>query len=522
MDTKSALTHLVCLACAVALLCAYGAFPANADVAKASQIAFDLDDVADLLDPGFYTGTTGGRAAFWGSLNNAGTTVAFGAIDFTDESLGFYLVDLGDPSSWRPLATGFEGIIPGVLINWTADDSALILDNLRIDVAKGNATYLTGVYGNYSFVAADPALTTAKKDNWIVIHDQDNRMIAIPVHTDGTPDTNRSAVTIADFSASGGLVGYIDWPAVAPDATSVAFADYNGSNTPGVPDHGDIYVLTKLKEILAGKRPAPTSLSDPIVKPIRVGESENLTQSPGITQDGKHVIYCEDFYNKFRFTDYFDTLSTAAFDAMISNSNGRGQDYRIFGAGNQVSPIPTRGGTRIVYARPIGDSTSQHAFIASLIARTRMKGVPPSNKASEDIVTGSKQTAEDASGTTLNVAAGTLIDFPAGASPKIAIQTPVAPVASAALPPGIDRMPVVRTFSPTNTLFTPSVTATIAYTEGEVNGLIEGQLRVYRYDPNSGKFDDPVTITSRSQGKNTITFTVDRLGTYGVGGAAQH
>lgn len=131
-------------------------------ITSSRSFQFGSEAETDLLDAAFYNG--GQRGAFWGQLNNAGTTVAFHGVDF---SQGFqteiYLVELGDPSSWRQLTTGFNSI-PQAGVSWSPDDSRLFIGGQRVEVATG--TVSTPDYLGRGL--ADCVITGMPSDNYLL------------------------------------------------------------------------------------------------------------------------------------------------------------------------------------------------------------------------------------------------------------------------------------------------------------------------------------------------------------------
>lgn len=622
---------------------------------------YSLGPQTDLLDSAYYAG--GGRAAFWGSLNNAGTTVAFFGVDYTSGfTTEMYLVDMGNPSSWRKLTTGYPSI-PNMVVAWTPDDSGFFTGPGLVNAATGVLTYPN----HFGYELNDTTTTALPTNNWALIHapivslpagnaeldyvrllqpttasefDSDGdaegwtpinglsaftvsggtlqcaitaddpymrldmssspfaasssstvtlrlnlpvrgtcqflwttqadpveggskyqnfdsgpagqfndiaidlsanaawtgtitsiridfphpvvrNLVALPILNNGASDTGRSPVLVTNFSP-GTLTGNVDWPYVAPDASAVAFADYRSSSNPPAGDHGDVYNVMGLPDILSGATQAPASLADPRVIAIRTSESGNFAETPSLSQDGSLVLYQEDFNNLFRNNDFFNTLAAADVDIMVSNSNGSGSDYQIVAPLNQAVPTPTRGGTRLTYIASVGSPLAVHLYMTTLEVSVPIAGNTVGNPADNVVETAVPQQANDAAGTVVEIPASTTIDFPDGGPQEIQIQTPIDPVTPAQLPPSapVDAIPVVRDFGPDGTTFSPPITVTINYTDQEIAGLDEANLVLYRFNELSGIFDIPVTVVARDLVNNTITFETDHFSVFGIGGKA--
>jgi hypothetical protein len=140
------------------------------------------------------------------------------------------------------------------------------------------------------------------------------------------------------------------------------------------------------------------------------------------------------------------------------------------------------------------------------------------DQGNNDILTTTDQTASDASGTVVEVPSGTTIDYPASEPQTIQISTPIDPATEPELPAGVEAIPVIREFGPDGTQFSPPITVTISYTDAEVAGLDEANLRVVLFNEVSGMYDIEITtIVDRDLVNNTISFTVDSFSKYGLG-----
>lgn len=118
------------------------------------------DDIAALLNEAFYDGDPGLigstptgalRWAYLAAINNAGTRVAFSGLTFNESFVPFssrlYVVNVGDPSSWRVIHPNYG---PRLLTPvWSPDDQYIAFGSDRIHVDSGV------VEGSY-YVFPDP------------------------------------------------------------------------------------------------------------------------------------------------------------------------------------------------------------------------------------------------------------------------------------------------------------------------------------------------------------------------------
>lgn len=137
---------------------------AFATVTALGQVSYELGSQTDLLDSAFYTGTPGGRAAFWGTLNNAGTKVAFVGVDYTDFTTAYFTVTPGDPSSWQQITTSLA-ILPQSNISWSPNDNWLFTEGFRINVTTGNIIDLS-----YGLLGVHLSTTVMPSGNWLIGH----------------------------------------------------------------------------------------------------------------------------------------------------------------------------------------------------------------------------------------------------------------------------------------------------------------------------------------------------------------
>lgn len=485
---------------------------------------YEMGPESELLDAAFYAGeasdgsNVAGRWALFGRASNDATQVALWAVNANTFQPSIFLVNVGDPASWRRITPDFAAT-PDAPVYWTPDSSALYVGNLKIEIPPVGQLATITTPTNHGIGLNDTSTTAKASDNWAFALNS-GEVVALPILPNGDEDTSRDIVYVTNFGA--GPVSP-DWPSVSPDGEALTFADFHGVGALGVaPDISDVYSLRSLPAILAApKIPstnistlAPTTVDNEYVVKLRSAESGNFAHSPAYSQDKSLVFFNEDWNNVFADDDFFPTLLLADFDIMIAGADGFEKDARLQQAGNQGVVAPTHGGTRFVYMRDVAGAP--HAFMATLDVKKPVAGTQLGNN---DIAVIFKQTASDASGTHITVNGGTTINFPNGADQEIVITTPIDPVTAPQLPAGVDAIPVVREFGPDGTTFSSPVEVTISYTDAEVYGMDEATLRVYRYNTGSGVFDQEITtITNRDLDANTITFTLTGFSTYGLAG----
>ena len=499
-------------------------YDAGSDPTDTVETLYRMGPATDLLDAAFYAGEAAdgsdiaGREAFWGRASNDGTTVAFYAVNRNTWNLAVFLVDLGDPSSWRRLTIDMD-VSPSAPIQWTPDGLNIVFGPWRASIATGAMAEHT-VHG---YRLDDTSATRLPADNWMVTYDpsgtRHTNLVALPIWADGTQDPTREPIILTDMYWEGIEP---DWPHIAPDGSRIGFSDYQG-NPPGTADYGDVYVIENVLDIMAAPKVPGTDFSsaavsgtaDPNLVPIRVAETDNFAHVPVFSEDLSLVFFTEDWNNVFRDNDFYGTLPGADFDVMIANADGSGDDLRFEELGNQAFSGVTPGGTRILYMSDVGGQ--MHIYATTLEVSTGFVGSTVGDPAENDILTEWEQEASDASGTEVVVPADTTIDFPEGEPQEIQISTPIDPATEPELPAGVDAIPVVREFGPSGTQFSQPVTVTISYTDAEIAGMDEATLRVFRYNEVSGLYDTEVTtIVARDLVNNTISFTLDGFSKYGL------
>jgi hypothetical protein len=495
-----------------------------------AQVSYRFGDPVETLAPSFYAGQAedgsdiGGRQAFFGQTSHDGKRIVFWAVNTATQQSGFFLVDVGDPTSFRRVTADYPNS-PSAPVYWTPDDSAFLVGPYRVAIPPVGSISGIEMMNNHGYLYNDTSITALPENNWafaLFRVSGGDKIMALPILPDGSGDPSREPVQVTDFPPD---TINPDWPCISPDGTTLTFADYHGFAGPEGPDAADVYVLKNIPQILAAPlKPgtnisslAPTSASDSNVVAIMTSESSLFAHIPTFSQDKSLVIYAQDYNNIFQNSRFFSTFPYSDMDIMISNSDGSGGDYRLEQPGNQGFPSSTAGGIRIVFvsAAPSG---AMHLFMSSIEVVTQVAGTSLPNN---DVVTTAPQEATDGSGTTVTVPADTTIDFPDGAPQEIQVLTPVNPVEPVQLPPDVVAIPVLRDFGPDGTQFNPAITVTISYTDAEVEGLDENALRVFRFNPATQLYDDEVTTgIVRDTVNNRISFSVDHFSTYGLAAVA--
>lgn len=316
---------------------------------------------------------------------------------------------------------------------------------------------------------------------------------------------------------------------LSSDGTSLVFSDLTDV-LPGVEDKSDLYVIKNLPAILAApKIPstiqstlAPVTLTDPNVVAIRTTESPNFAHNMSFSENGKFIIFGEDFNNVFNDDDFVTTIQAGQWDIVIANADGTGADFRLQTPVNEAAGRSFPGGTRLVFIKAGGGASfDARLFAAQVVFSNSVSGTQAGNN---NITLDSNQMVMDASGTEIELQSGTVIDFPIGEAQEISILTPLAPPAQSQIPTelGFTAVPTVRDIGPPGTTFDQPVTITMHYTDAEVSGLFEATLCPVVFNAASGRFDievPPEDIIAQDTDANTITFNVSESSIYGIAGS---
>lgn len=528
----------------------------------AQDVSYSLGPSSDLLDNRFYSGESNdgmgvaSRFVLNVAVNNAGTKAIFWGvqvcpcapgIDQYDQIL--YIVDIGDPSSWQRLgASRSYGSTSFDAIHWVPDDSAVLLDQYRYDIATGiydAAPYLHG----YEYWTN--SVTRMSDNNWLIgetpTGGSSTELVMLPIFADGTEDSSREPVIITNLGLSSSFGEPLIFPSISPDGTAVLFNVWDPSPNP---DLWDIYLLENVDDIIAAPKipstdissSAPTLLTDPNIVDFRASETNNPALLPRFSQDGTLVFYSEDFDNTFATGgNLYEDIANGNWDISIANRDGTG-DVRFLLSLNQgnVTPFPT--GSRFTFVQgPIG-SVEANLYAGTLTSNTDVSAsatdLPeggttavidgnlvtlPFTLTDSAVQIDTPLTVGDASGTTVQLPTDQVINFPEGtADPVITIDTPIDPVGYQILPDVSTQIAVIRTFGPAGTEFEPPITITISYSEAEVASIQdESQMIPYLYntstelfEPLDAEFLGTVIIDMDA---NTLTFQTDHFSTYGIG-----
>jgi hypothetical protein len=532
------------------LLLALSISPLLTHPAWAAVTKYELGDPEPLLDDAFYAGVARngapsvptGRFVLNAEPSKDGTRIAMEVFSRNLTYHAVYVVDVGDSASWREITHATYHIAAPLC--WSPDDSHVFADVLLVEVATGAVEQVLLTIDGNQRILRDPYSTTRPDNNWIVGPGTAGALVAAPILVDGTPDDTRAPIVFA--SLPGTVPQYLT---LSPDGDAVAFANNHGQPLP-LPDDSDIYVLTGLQAILDAPKVegsdlsslAPTSLSDPRILPIRTNEDSlnNFVHVPAWSQDQTLLFYGEDWNNTFNDDDFFNKLDLSNFDTMISRGDGTGPDVRIQEDGSNLIQGVTPGGIRLVQMS--GTGTDLHVYMTTLKTISEIQGDDISgteiivddgegggttitlNDNAIQIPAGAEpETVADASGTSLVLPPGQVVQFPSGADREITISTPVTPATEAEFPTDapVDAIPVIRQFGPSGTQFYPAIEVTIAYTDAEITDLREADLTPYLYNTATIRFDIPVPptdIVARDLENNTITFRVHHFSTYGLAG----
>jgi len=489
------------------------------------QVSFSLGVETPLLDSAFYAGEAAdgsdvaGRFVLWGRPSNNGEQVAFIGVNAATFQGALFLVDVGEPTSWRRVTQDRNLLLDPMF--WTPDGSAILWGPFLVNLETGEEV----PHSVHGFVPEEPSMTRMPTGNWIATEVESvagGTVYLLPILADGREDLSREPVAIMNTPPE---ILDPSWPSIAPDGSKMTFSGFEGIPAGQGADISDVWVLDNIDAIrTAGKIPgtdissaAPTDATDPNLIPIRTDETSNFAHGMNLSENKKLVLYVEDFNNVLNDSDFFNTLFQAEFDIMVSNADGTGSDFRITEAGNQAVPLPFPGGTRFMFFRDVAGRLE--LFATTLEVSTSVTGTTVGDPIDNTVETTADQMAEDGSGTMIDIPTSTTIDYPDGEAQEISISTPIDPVEEPELPPDVNGVPVVREFGPDGTTFSPAITVTITYTDAEIAGLDEATLRVFRFNEVSGVFDIEVTAgIVRDLANNTISFELTSFSAYGLGG----
>ena len=503
----------------------------------AQTVTYDLGPETALLDAAFYAGEVAdgsnlaGRQLVFYGISPDGSQVAFSAINNATFETGLFVVDVGDPSSWRRLTP--DETFSVQVVFWSPDGERIFVGSRAYDAANGNLEYDLDLALGVGIRPA--AVTRLPSGNWLSTnHDGsvDNAYEAwlAPIRPNGELDTSRQVVQVTNLNLGFYPGPHVVLPAISADGTQLQFYVYAHQTPPtSVPDLSDIYVLNNLQAVINASKIAstsisslaPTSLSDPDVVPLRAAETANFVAGGGFSEDGTLSFVAEDLNNTFNDNNFFASVATGAWDIFVCDGL-TGADYQISRPGNQASLKMFPGGARATYTSDVGGSLN--LFATALEVTTSVSGTTVGNPVDNVIQTTTTQTQADGSGTLVDVPSGTTIDFPDGEPQAIVISTPIDPVSEAELPPNaaVDALPVVREFGPDGTTFNPPIEVTISYTDAEIQGMDENDLVLYLYNDSTNVFDiaiPEVDIVLRDPENNRITFLTDHFSIFGLGGS---
>lgn len=132
-----------------------------------AQIQYSIQDSTPLLDEAYYLGEAGqfgavpdaaGRWAYFASSNPAGTKVAFLGLTLGLQDQELYVVDIGNPSSWRQVT--FTGVALEALA-WSADGNFVAQAGRRVRIADGDGVHVPF----YFTTVVQPADVSAVRQN---------------------------------------------------------------------------------------------------------------------------------------------------------------------------------------------------------------------------------------------------------------------------------------------------------------------------------------------------------------------
>lgn len=539
--------HSVLLCCVAPLL---------APMAQ-GDTTYTIEDTVELLDDTFYNRPSYSDA-FFPSISNDGTRVAFYAFDRATQDFDLYLVDVGDPDSFEFLHS-LDGVPESFSIDpffWSADDSALIIDEYNIDLATATPEFIAVIedldVGSGPMDVPVDHISTSRLPSGNFGYGR-LPVSEINLWPIGVERVVPSGIRIAD--PVGGFITNIPgfhtgFLSASPDKKSVAFTD-NGV---------DIFVLGGVPEIFDGPITdgvffdnGVTTLSDPKVAHIRP-PAEGGGRWPMFSLDGTRVFFTVDFNGFFAGNGHLpveERVQGSDFDIMVARADGTPiagandgatGDYRIAEAGTQViSSVSTLGNLVVIGEKTGALADPARIFVARFAVHNQVSGDDLSSQMVEvdidgtptmitlsdnslQIPTGSGgETIEDAAGTTVELPEEQIVEFPDGSSETtITVKGPTEALTSAQLPmdASSDSLIVAKEFGPSGTNFYPPIQITYTYSDLDVAGKDENTLEVFVFNTGTMMFEaiPEEDIISRSPSENEIVFQVDHFSVYALGG----
>jgi hypothetical protein len=315
----------------------------------------------------------------------------------------------------------------------------------------------------------------------------------IPIEPDGQAVAGAPGLFITNFSprecfAAGGI-----W---SPSGSKILFAVAEDLNF----DHGNIYILDDVEDILDGLTPPPRSLNDPRIR--RVASSKNIQLPGSFSYDESLVFYQEDVNGAWRALSP-SLLIDCDFDLFYADArpNHASKFTQIHLPGNQMFLRLSPEGNRLAYS--YANEPDYELRVVSFDIEADM-----------DMDMGG--VLIDNSGTNLIVPPGTLKE-----SFKVKISTPFTIQDEAVMPEGESRLFAMRMLDAEGlekSKFIEPMTLTIRYTDDEVASLDEGMLEIYYYDETDPKNPAWVPMGGTVDPENNeITVEVQHFSSFSVG-----
>jgi hypothetical protein len=499
-----------------------------------AQVTYSLDLFSELLDADYYSGvakngveaSSAGRGAYAPASNWQGTQVAFYGLNLETFALDIYVVDIGDPASWRRVAPpGVSGTQTGVRppITYSVSGKFIFVDGQRITASTGeNAGIREDIIGDLSdgvqpvlsaHLGIQPSGTILGGGIWPSSNTggafSDNLVgFVLDGDAEQIPGTDAGLVTF--FPVSAGVV--LESALWSPDGDKITFIVRNfTSSTLGIPDVSSVYVLNGVQAIMASGlgansefTTAPTSLADSRISLIRGngGGESSFKAVPFISQDNSVMVWSEDFSDTFASFDQATSFGTSDFDPVLANvdnttadgANSLNDVRYADNTNNFLITGTTPGGLRILFYTDAGQVNSllSHILIGTFVAQNAVPQTPPATTGDtltdsngdpvtvpDDTTTDTVQVttatmATDPAGTEVALPMNQVIVFPEGQS-TISIVTPTDPVQDAVIPAAQD-------------LVLPA-----GVTEADVTNLAIPIVRTF--EPSGTMFFPPVEVT---------------------------
>jgi len=263
-------------------------------------------------------------------------------------------------------------------------------------------------------------------------------------------------------------------------------------------------------------------VTDPSILPASSLDDERFVKIVGnsrmnigatFSYDGSLILFAEDIQGIAQLGDVGSALQGNS-DLFIEESDGYGARQTLSAdPRNEVLPVTSPDGTRILYCRP-DDQDALQLVLATIRLAQELPLDLATNRTTRDLL------LKDGSGTALYIPQSTEVLTPSANTEELTVETPLhfEPDPEQLASAGTDLLVLVRDFGPQGTTFSPPAVLTLRYTDAEVKGMDETSLRVFEFDFDTGEMirEFPVIPGSRNLEENRLQVSIDHFSSVGV------